>query len=143
MAAHKHAEVIKAWADGAQIEFRCYANSAWRDVPGDPVWKEAVEYRVKPAGLARVYPVTQMVEGDFYAEMKPMTSTLSNLIAVANAALRHACDAGQILTREEFEHAVGDRKVRDMRIAEAVARKFAEKVVWTDDLAAIIAEVQP
>jgi hypothetical protein len=40
--------------------------------------------------------------------------------AVANAALRHACDAGQIVTRAEFDRAVGDRKARDMAVAEAV-----------------------
>lgn len=46
---HKHAEVIKAWADGAEIEFRDPLSSgpAWKDTP-HPAWHEDWEYRVKP-----------------------------------------------------------------------------------------------
>lgn len=46
---HKHAEVIKAWADGAEIEFRCPLSSdlTWHDAPL-PAWDPYYEYRVKP-----------------------------------------------------------------------------------------------
>ena len=46
---HKHAEIIKAWADGAEIEVR-YPNEGnlWRDCP-NPLWSRVHEYRVKPA----------------------------------------------------------------------------------------------
>ena len=48
---HKHAELIKAWADGAQIQ--------WKDCHGDwndcmsygnnrPAWHPEDEYRIKP-----------------------------------------------------------------------------------------------
>lgn len=45
---HKHAEIIKAWADGAEIEVR-YPNEGnlWRDCP-NPLWSRVHEYRVKP-----------------------------------------------------------------------------------------------
>ena len=42
---HKHAEVIKAWADGAKIERRT-AHGKWSEVD-DPAWHACVEYRVK------------------------------------------------------------------------------------------------
>jgi hypothetical protein len=45
---HKHAEVIKAWADGAEIQYRaegCTGN--WMDNT-DPLWNLSFEYRVKP-----------------------------------------------------------------------------------------------
>lgn len=45
---HKHAEVIKAWADGAEIEYRVHGNSEWQQVE-IPRWFERYEYRVKPA----------------------------------------------------------------------------------------------
>jgi hypothetical protein len=45
---HKHAEVIKAWADGAEIQFRDLSGE-WRDCIGNPEWKLQYEYRVKPA----------------------------------------------------------------------------------------------
>lgn len=42
---HKHAELIKAWADGAQIQ--CMdVRGKWRDV--SPAWDEDLDYRIKP-----------------------------------------------------------------------------------------------
>lgn len=45
----KHAEVIKAWADGAEIECRFPTDTypEWTDT-GDPGWYDNWEYRVKP-----------------------------------------------------------------------------------------------
>jgi len=43
---HKHAETIKAWADGAEIECRD-AESNWQPT-GIPGWFDDVQYRVKP-----------------------------------------------------------------------------------------------
>ena len=45
---HKHAELIKQWADGAQIEFFDSNHSAkWQEVDY-PVWNDWTQYRVKP-----------------------------------------------------------------------------------------------
>jgi hypothetical protein len=44
---HKHAEIIKAWADGAEIQWRDIFDGKWFDV-GSPTWKEDIEYRIKP-----------------------------------------------------------------------------------------------
>ncbi len=56
---HKHAELIKAWADGAQIEFKC--GEEWLDfMSGTNNWHECMEYRIKPRELEKgaFYPVT-------------------------------------------------------------------------------------
>ena len=45
---HKHADVIKAWADGADIQWRPDSSSAWADMRTNPSWFEGCEYRVKP-----------------------------------------------------------------------------------------------
>lgn len=45
---HKHAAIIKAWADGAQVQV-LQANGQWRDL-ANPLWN-AIEYRVKPEPL--------------------------------------------------------------------------------------------
>jgi len=52
---HKHAATIKAWADGAEIQYRCRAGnsgtwSAWMDTRPNsgPSWNTSNEYRVKP-----------------------------------------------------------------------------------------------
>jgi hypothetical protein len=45
---HKHCEVIKAWADGAKIQFRQPTDN-WHDcINNRPEWKNDKEYRVKP-----------------------------------------------------------------------------------------------
>lgn len=48
---HKHAEVIKAWADGAEIEFKDHLTGTWYAVGPNPFWCGLVEYRVKPAPI--------------------------------------------------------------------------------------------
>lgn len=47
---HKHAELIKAWADGAQIQFRDKPDCQWEDWTKEfsPSWREFVGYRIKP-----------------------------------------------------------------------------------------------
>ena len=43
-----HAEIIKAWADGAQIQCK-NEQSDWWDIPdNDPSWNPHYEYRIKP-----------------------------------------------------------------------------------------------
>ena len=41
-----HADLIKAWADGAEIESK-YRDGRWTDC-GSPMWVEGGEYRIKP-----------------------------------------------------------------------------------------------
>ena len=44
---HKHADLIHAWADGAEIEYFNHTNHEWEDVK-NPSWNENTEYRIKP-----------------------------------------------------------------------------------------------
>ena len=43
---HKHADLIKAWADGAQIQVKAH-KSVWEDRE-NPLWDADSEYRIKP-----------------------------------------------------------------------------------------------
>jgi hypothetical protein len=46
---HVHAECIKAWADGAIIQYYDKQKVAWVDVPDNcPTWYFGEKYRVKP-----------------------------------------------------------------------------------------------
>ncbi|HQT82056.1 MAG TPA: hypothetical protein PLQ34_07750 [Ferrovaceae bacterium] len=48
---HKHAALIKAWADGAEIQYK-NAELEWKDFPkGYVTWDERTEYRIKPKEL--------------------------------------------------------------------------------------------
>lgn len=47
---HKHAALIKAWADGAQIQYKNLSDPTpidWADVKS-PTWRSDCDYRVKP-----------------------------------------------------------------------------------------------
>ena len=44
---HKHAELIKAWADGAEIQYFDEIDQRWWDRP-NPCWNENKQYRIKP-----------------------------------------------------------------------------------------------
>ena len=63
MKPHKHAEVIKAWADGAEIQSRI-SNSGWVDC-STPHWYEGSEYRVKPKDVIKKYNVS-LQEGNYF-----------------------------------------------------------------------------
>ena len=45
MKPHKHAALIKAWADGAEIEFQL-PDGTWFNATPD--WSEFITYRIKP-----------------------------------------------------------------------------------------------
>jgi hypothetical protein len=45
---HKHVTLIKAWADGAQIEKFCQRTKKWV-VTDHPTWAEDTEYRIRKA----------------------------------------------------------------------------------------------
>lgn len=55
---HKHAAVIKAWADGAEIQCNdpSFYNPTWTDID-HPHWELGMEYRVKPGNVHRYLPV--------------------------------------------------------------------------------------
>ena len=51
MAQHKWHKEIKAWADGAEIEYKYCRVNEWRDIeePHEPQWNmDGFEYRIKP-----------------------------------------------------------------------------------------------
>lgn len=50
MKPHKHADLIKAWADGAEIQW--YDDTPkehrWKDCPEWFIWNERYDFRIKP-----------------------------------------------------------------------------------------------
>lgn len=77
---HKHAELIKAWADGAEIQFRHNVNNPWDDVKGVCGWGIACEYRIKPepkSDFCMEYFVTQKgVTQTFSFQKSPVRNNL-------------------------------------------------------------------
>ena len=44
---HIHADLIIAWANGAQIQFRYSTSDEWADSK-NPSWSTHIQYRIKP-----------------------------------------------------------------------------------------------
>lgn len=60
---HKHAELIKAWADGAEIEFfdTRFDEHKWKRCSDSPMWDRIdVEFRIKPKPDHVYYGVFEM-----------------------------------------------------------------------------------
>jgi hypothetical protein len=52
---HKHAALIKLWADGAKIQWFHEADEEWKDCTPTPNWLGNTNYRVKPEPVVVEY----------------------------------------------------------------------------------------
>lgn len=129
---HKHAEVIKAWAEGKKIQAKIGDAPDWSDVPEG--FTPAFEYphtawRIKPE---QAYPSSKMTRKEVCDAAGTAEEPVLVLyfFKVANAALRHAIEAGQVVAADDEIIVMGreSRAARDMAIAEAVKSACVEAV---------------
>lgn len=75
MKPHVHAEVIKAWADGAEIE---YFNTVWNSwcKQTNPTWALTYQYRIKPQPVVKYHGIMQGTNG--YEDMNHTTGYFCN-----------------------------------------------------------------
>lgn len=74
---HVHAELIKAWADGAEIEYFDTSRQQWRPTTsGSPVWSDIMSYRIKPE---RVFPKSSLTAKQRYAVAFPSVTNTNTL----------------------------------------------------------------
>ena len=72
MKPHKYAAVIKAWADGAEVQYRTNDRAVWQDwvstsYSAIPSFRADVEWRLMPAPVKLMYRVTLMKDrNDFF-----------------------------------------------------------------------------
>lgn len=84
---HKHAELIKAWADGEKIQYRF--NDTWINID-EPKWDVTKKYRIKPE---KVDPIVRHM----FVEANP---TLDNAYNEPNLKLTFDGDSGKIINVE-------------------------------------------
>ena len=53
---HIHCDVIKAWADGEEVEYRHPDDTCWHKA-STPNWDVNIQYRVKPKPVTKWYRV--------------------------------------------------------------------------------------
>jgi hypothetical protein len=62
MKPHKHSELIKAWADGHEIQH--FDNAfGWTNCSDSPAWKENIKYRIKPPDDMQIHMAIRYDEG--------------------------------------------------------------------------------
>jgi len=62
---HKHAELIKAWANGATIQFKSQSvQNMWYDCAYKFEWHDDYEYRIKPESNAELVKQTLYIYND-------------------------------------------------------------------------------
>ena len=60
---HKHADLIKAWADGAEIQYH-YGDYGWIDT-SYPQWWEFNNYRIKPKEQKKLNIPWELIKPEF------------------------------------------------------------------------------
>jgi hypothetical protein len=75
---HKHAEVIKAWAEGAEIEYS-FAHNIWYPVDKDPLWSSLGTFRIKPTPKPDVVKYLQVSSGSHGLVPHPKRFNCDNL----------------------------------------------------------------
>jgi len=72
MKPHKHADLIKAWADGAEIEGRYLNRDGWGDwhiLEGGFIWYHSnAEYRIKPQLEIPKEYYSESIKNEYYDE---------------------------------------------------------------------------
>lgn len=111
MTAHKHAEVIKAWADGIATEYRYPRQGAiWQsmaDFPASPTWDADIECRIAPA--APKWPASTMSDDDLVKEWNSFDHGAGRIYYhasvrnIANAVLEHALESQQVVLMSEVQ----------------------------------------
>ena len=84
---HKQAELIHAWADGAEIEVKALGLGGWQNTT-NPLWRDYSEYRIKPE------PKPNLVE-HYSAE-----PGMLNFSQVANLKLTFDGETGKLKSAE-------------------------------------------
>ena len=72
MAKHQHAELIKAWADGADIEYLNIGTDSVWTVVSSPRWDGSGSYRIKREPKPDIIILTQVeIDPEFYVRKTP------------------------------------------------------------------------
>lgn len=108
---HKHAAIIKAWADGVEVQVS--TNAGWYDLDFNPNWCDFNQYRIKPEPAAPKWPQTTMTAPeirDWFQSTCLTPAQMAVIINGVNNAIGKECQSGALVPAD---------KVRDI---EAKAR---------------------
>lgn len=95
---HKHADVIKAFADGKRIEYKDRFDGEWRNICESPLFMVDGEYRVKPEVVKPEWPKSNMSIRDMYKVLSPSAIiSIYDCDMLADAVIAQALDTGLVV----------------------------------------------
>ena len=92
---HKHAELIKAWADGAEIEFS-FAHDIWHSIPREPERNiPNCMFRIKPEPKPDVVHTVKVRASGFC-----IFNSVTGCVSEANLKLTFSGETGKLKSAE-------------------------------------------
>lgn len=116
---HKHAEVIKAWADGQQIEQKRPSDPQWETIGDWPGWNELWSYRIKPA--APKWPLTTLPEGLLVSKwfnggpVRGVDEKLAAMWRIVNAGIEYECSIGALVPADKVREIEAKARAEGMK----------------------------
>lgn len=109
---HKHAEIIKAWADGAEIELM-KIDGTWANADV-PTWSEWCTYRIKSEPPK--YPQTKLTDDELLNAFEQCgAANIDRARFIANAAISRAIEDGDVVPEAMLEK---------------VAKRVEQEYIW-------------
>ena len=98
---HKHAKLIKAWADGAEIQFREYEGK-WNDFEpnGYACWHQNMEYRIKPEPKPDVVAFSRVFHIDTEQNYTFVSNASTTFFDFCNLKLTFDGETGKLKSAE-------------------------------------------
>lgn len=132
-----HSELIKAWADGAEIEAFDKDDGEWVTLTTPCFWNSNSEYRIKPA--APKWPETtiseELIISAYFGggDVRGSEEEMKAFFRIANATLAHALETGLVVLPDPE---------RDMKIARAINNTYSFGKLNDVDMARIIEAIK-
>lgn len=99
MKPHKHAELIKAWADGAEIQISVSRGELWEDAqPNFLVWNDEYQYRIKPEPKPDVVAKEHIQLHHF--QNSPHPTVVGDRTKIPNILFRFDGETGELKSAE-------------------------------------------
>lgn len=97
---HKHAEFIKAWSDGQEVQVM--TNSGWADVSRLPSWIDSNQYRIKPAAPKWTQTTMTAPEiSDWFQSTCLTPAQMAVIINGVNNAIGKECQSGALVPADK------------------------------------------
>ena len=87
MTEHKHAKLIKAWAEGAKIQKFSKRHQAWEESE-HPTWNEETEYRLRIKPDYRIELNANVLNGELFMDVGAKFPNLSLIFDAGSNELK-------------------------------------------------------